>query len=51
MIRKCFEFLGLLESKKPKPVWIYESGCKTLDGILLLRLLSGEKKKKKGFIF
>jgi hypothetical protein len=48
MWRKCFEFLGLLETKKNKPVYIYNSGCGTIDGILIMRLLGREKIKKRG---
>ncbi len=50
MLRKCFEFLGLVESKKKKPVWISQRGCGTIDGIAIMRLLSDGQKKRKGLL-
>ncbi len=51
MIRKCFEFLGLVESKQKKPIWISQVGCGTLDDTLVLSLLSKKLRKKKRMMF
>jgi hypothetical protein len=45
MLRKCLELLGLIEVQKKQIELVSFSQCRTLDGVLLARVLI---KKRKG---
>ncbi|MBK9292854.1 MAG: hypothetical protein IPM57_00150 [Oligoflexia bacterium] len=51
MLRKCLELLGLIDSKKEKPIWLLQTQRGTIDGAIIFRLMSEKSKKRKGLWF